>query len=97
MDCLVEMPESAGVATTKVRNMLQQRMQGKMPAPAAPTAASLRPSPEDQALKSQAKGILREEKAAKPPREKSNEPKTGRLLSPAEALAKPKQPQPLQL
>lgn len=133
--CLVEMPESAGVATTKVRNMLMQRMGGKMPAPAAPTSASLRPSPEDQALKSQAKGILREEKAAKPAKPtlqdlskrigqareeyegaygtsgqaaakakfdkavkdyeqakaKSNEPKTGRLLSPAEVLAKPKQ------
>lgn len=69
MACLVQMPESAGRATTKVRNMLQQRMGGKMPAPAAPTAAMMKPSAEDQQLKAQAKGVLREEKAAKPPRE----------------------------
>ena len=67
MICLVDLPESAGVATTKVRNMLQQRLQGKMAAPAAPTAAGLKPSPESQALKSEAKGVLRGLKPEKAP------------------------------
>jgi hypothetical protein len=43
MYCLVDMPEVAGVATTKVRDMLERRLQGKMPAPAAPTPAMMKP------------------------------------------------------
>lgn len=44
--CLVGLPESVGVATTKVSNMLQQRGGGKMPAPAATTPAPDRAKPE---------------------------------------------------
>ena len=44
--CLVGLPEPVSQATTKVRNMLQQRMQGKMPAPPKIRAESLqRPNP----------------------------------------------------
>jgi hypothetical protein len=43
MYCLVEMPESAGIASTKVAGMLKTRLSGKLPAPAAPTAEKLKP------------------------------------------------------
>jgi hypothetical protein len=43
MYCLVDMPEPAAIATTKVAGMLEKRMSGKLPAPAAPTAEKLKP------------------------------------------------------
>jgi len=43
MYCLVDMPEPAAVATGKVAGMLEKRMRGKLPAPAAPTAEKLKP------------------------------------------------------
>lgn len=92
MACLVTMPESAGRATTNFRNMLMQRMGGKMPAPAAPTPAMMKPSAADQQLKAQAKGILREGKAPvaqTPLRSKPVEVKPKAPEAPAKALGKP--------
>ena len=43
MYCLVDMPEPAAIATTKVAGMLEKLMSGKLPAPAAPTAEKLKP------------------------------------------------------
>lgn len=65
MECLVQMPESAGVATSQVRNMLQGRI-GSMPAPPQMTRERLAANQQDRAVAGQAKGILREMRPARP-------------------------------
>jgi hypothetical protein len=64
MECLVEMPESAGVATTKVAAMLQKRMGGKMPTPPAKTPNQMTTAQRGRDL---LKELQAEAKAAKAP------------------------------
>ena len=65
MECLVEMPESAGIAASKVSAMLTQRMSGKLPAPAAPTVEKLKPMAAVPAGRTEAQKIGAQEKQAR--------------------------------
>ncbi len=59
MECLVEMPESAGIATSKVAGMLQKRMGGAMPAPPQKTPAEVAPA-QKKSLAQQGRDLLKE-------------------------------------
>lgn len=83
MECLVEMPETAGVATTKVRNMLEKRMGGKMPAPPQKTPAQVAGAPR-QTLAQRGRDVLKELQAEA----KAQKPMPGKLETPAPGVGK---------